>query len=43
MNKVMISTAYPNVHIYELIESKLNEIILTINHTYTILEAGQIA
>jgi hypothetical protein len=32
----------PNVHICDLIESKMNEIILTINQTYSIFEADKL-
>jgi hypothetical protein len=32
----------PNVQICDLIESKMKEIILTINQTYTILESDKL-
>ena len=32
----------PNIQIYDLIESKMNEIILTINQTYSIFEADKL-
>jgi hypothetical protein len=32
----------PNVHICDLIESKMNEIILAINQTYSIFEADKL-
>jgi len=32
----------PDIHICNLIESKMNEIILTINQTYSIFEADKL-
>lgn len=42
INWVLENMKNPNVHICDLIESKMNEIILTINQTYSIFEADKL-
>lgn len=41
INWVLENMKNSNIEICELIESKMNEIILTINRTYSILQADQ--
>ena len=41
INWVLENMKNPDIEICKLIESKMNEIILTINRTYSILEADQ--
>jgi hypothetical protein len=42
INWVLENMKNPEVHICNLIESKMNEIILVINKTYSILEADKL-
>jgi hypothetical protein len=42
INWVLENMKNPGVEIYGLIESKMNEIILAINQTYSILEADKL-
>ena len=42
INWVLENMTNSNIQIYDLIESKMNEIILTINQTYSIFEADKL-
>jgi hypothetical protein len=42
INWILANMKYPNVQICVLIESKMNEIILTINQTYSINDADKL-